>query len=737
MSNDKLSGTKPYNTYVAGLITEAGPLTYPENASTDELNCLLFREGNRRRRLGVDYEDSYALSSATLTTATVRDKAIKTFVWEAVAGTGTRNFLVMQVNTTLYYYDLATEPLSNGLKGFTTNVATYAASGATDVGSETVNMDSGKGVLFVSSPKIEPFLVEYNSTTNAITETQINIKIRDFDGLDDGLDPEEEIASSATNIKHEYNLKNQGWNSPGEGIADPTDTYKSSKSKWPPNSKQWWVGKDSSDNFSAEVLAKYDAGNTLAPRGHFLLNPFYKDRSSVSGVTGLTVESEATRPAQVAFFAGRTWYFGIDSSNINGHVFFSQVITETNKAGRCYQESDPTTEDLNQLLDSDGGVIVIPEIGSIRGHFITDRYLVLFATNGVWSISGGGEDGFKATDFQVQKISSVGCVNGEAIVDVEGVPYWWSHTGIYTLGADQVSGKLAAQSMTQNTMESFYQDQIPAVSKTFARGIFDPASKRVYWFYNTVAPVDDEYKYRFNAALIFETSMGSFYPWKISDLTSNSPYIIGLFNTQSVNAVGRTERVADGDGDLLINLAGNELVVDVQTISGSNTFLKWLIMKPTGSDANKWTFGLFNNGDFIDWEQDDGTGLTYSSYLETGFELLGDMAAKKQTPIIHFFFGKTETATAGGALVNPGSCFLTAKWDWTDSGNTGKWSTKRQIYRLKRYFDSGIITDEAPGQTVIVGREKIRGRGRAVQLRFESEAGKDFNLHGWQIYASA
>ena len=102
--------------------------------SNDELNCLLFREGNRRRRLGVDYEDSYALSSATLNTATVRDKAIKTFVWEAVAGTGTRNFLVMQVNTTLYYYDLATEPLSNGLKGFTTNLATYAASGATDVG---------------------------------------------------------------------------------------------------------------------------------------------------------------------------------------------------------------------------------------------------------------------------------------------------------------------------------------------------------------------------------------------------------------------------------------------------------------------------------------------------------------------------------------------------------------------------------------------------------------------------
>ena len=728
-------GTKPYNTFVAGLLTEAGPLTFPENASKDELNCVLFRKGNRRRRLGCDYEDGYSLSSVTLNTATVRDQALRSDVWTSVAGNGNRNFLVIQIDTTLHYYDLSVDPLSGGKKSFTTNLASFAASGATNIGLEPVTIASGKGVLFVSSKKIEPFLVEYNVSADSISVTQINIKIRDFEGLDDGLENNEESASLSTN--HNYNLKNQGWNSPGEGIPDPTDTYFSSKSKYPSNAKQWWVGKDADDAFSADLLAKFDGGNTAAPKGHFLVNPFYKDRTTVSGVAGITVASEANRPEFIQFFAGRVWYLGIESSEINGHLFFSRVLTETKKAGQCHQEADPTTEELNELLDDDGGVIVIPEIGTIVGSVVIDRNLVIFASNGLWGVSGASEDGFKATDFQVNKITSVGCISSRSILEAENVPYWFSDTGIYTLGSDQISGRLAAQSLTQNTIETFYQDEIPALSKTFARSVFDPATKRIYWFYNTIAPSSDEYKSRFNAALIFDTSMGSFYPWKISDQNTNSPYIIDVFNTQTVNAVERTEQLIDGDGDTLISQAGNNVVVDVATISGSNTFLKWLVMKPDGSGNNKWTFATFNNGDYVDWETDNGVGADYSSFMETGFETFGDLIKKKTTPMVYFFFEKSETATAGGALVNGSSCFMRAKWDWTDDANSGKWSSRRQIYRLKRYFDSDIIDDIDIGQTVIISKEKIKGRGRAVQFRYESETGKDFNLHGWQTVVEA
>lgn len=721
---------KPYSTFVAGLITEAGPLTFPENASYDELNCVLFRKGNRRRRLGVDFEDGYSLSAVSMSTATVRDQAINNWVWTAVAGNGTRNFLVIQVDTTLHYYDLSNDPLSDGKKSFTTNLSTYAASGATDIGSEPVTISSGKGLMFVSSKKIEPFLVEYDVSGDSITETQISIEIRDFDGLDDGLDPDEEPASLS--INHDYNLKNQGWQSPGQGEPDPTTTYFSSKSVYPPNSKQWWVGKDSNDVFDATLLAKYDGGNTLAPRGRFLLNPFFKDRSTVSGVAGITVESEDNRPEFIEFFAGRVWYFGIESSKINGHVFFSQVLTETNRAGRCYQESDPTTEELNELVDSDGGVIVIPEIGTILGSLVIDRNLILFASNGVWAISGASEDGFKATDFQVNKITPVGCISSGSVIDVEGQPYWWSQTGIYTLGTDKVSGRLTAQSMSQNTIETFYQDEIPALSKTYARSIFDPATKRVYWLYNTVAPSNDEYNWKYDACLVFDASLGAFYPWKISSLNTNSPFLMGAFNTQTVNAVERTENVVDSSGNTIITSGGDNVVTDVVTISGSNTFLKWFCLVPDGAGNFNWTFAEFNNGDFVDWEKKDNTGADYNSYIDTGYDGLGDFTKDKTVMYVFFFLGKTETGVSSGALLSGSSCFFRTKWNWTTDGDAGKWSQLNQIYRLKRQFDGGIIVDELPGETVIVSRHKVKGSGKALQYRFQSETGKDFNIHGWQ-----
>tara|TARA_R100000988_G_scaffold98878_1_gene67366 strand:- start:1387 stop:3597 length:2211 start_codon:yes stop_codon:yes gene_type:complete len=724
-------GAKPYNTFVAGLITEAGPLTFPENASHDELNCILFRKGNRRRRLGIDYENSYALSSATITEAQARDKAIRTHVWSSVAGNGNRNFLIIQLDSTLHYYDLSTDPLSNGKKSFTTDLNTYKATGVTDVGSEPVSVTSGRGLAIVSSKTLEPFTIEYIVASDTITVTPISLQIRDFDGVDDSLEPDEE--PSSLTAEHSYNLKNQGWNSPGSGEADPTTTYQSSKSVYPSNSKQWWIAKDNEDIFKPDLLAKFSGGNTLAPRGHWLLNPFYKDRSTVSGVAGITVESEANRVQFVQFFAGRIWYFGVDSSKINGNIFFSQVLTDVDRAGKCYQEGDPTSEENNELLDDDGGVIVIPEIGSILGSLVVDRFLIIFASNGCWAISGASNDGFKATDFQVNQVTTVGCNSTGSIIEVESKPYWWSETGIYTIAPDQISGRLTAQSLTQNTIETFYQDEIPSVSKAFAQSVYDPATKRIYWFYNTVAPTSgNQYTANVNAALIFDTSLGAFYPWQISSLDSNSPVIAGVFNTKSVNAVDNTELVADSDGDLVIRSNGDSVVVDVTSISGSNTFLKWFFLEPTGSSTYKWTFGLFNNGDYIDWETKDGTGKTYESYVQTGFEIAGDFVKKKTPPYIYVYFDKSETATAGGALVNPSSCFLTTKFDWTESGDTGKWSTRRQIYRLKRYFDSGIISTHLPGETLVVAKEKIRGRGRAIQFRFESESGKDFNIHGWQ-----
>ena len=59
----QVQANKEYNTFVRGMITESGPLTYPENASIDEANFTLLTNGYRKKRLGIDIESNQALQS--------------------------------------------------------------------------------------------------------------------------------------------------------------------------------------------------------------------------------------------------------------------------------------------------------------------------------------------------------------------------------------------------------------------------------------------------------------------------------------------------------------------------------------------------------------------------------------------------------------------------------------------------------------------------------------------------
>ena len=728
----EVDSAKVVNTHIGGLITEASPLNFPENATTDELNCSLLHRGNRRRRLGVDYEKDSTLSTTTLTDAEAKSQSISSDVWTSVRGSGTRNFQVVQIDTTLHFYDLDTVPLSAGKKSFTQDISTFAASGATNTGTEPITMVSGRGLLFCASKKLEPFYIEYDEDTDTITSTQIALRIRDFDGLDEDPELANDEEPSALSISHNYNLKNQGWVESGNAEPDPIGVYFNAEGVYPANNKQWWVAKNSTGVFTPSLLTASFGGTTLAPRGHFLLNPFNKEREASPP------ESEENRPEVLAFFAGRIWYMGVDSSNINGHVFFSQIVLKPEVAGKCYQDSDPTAEEISELLDTDGGVVVIPEIGKVIGAIAKDKFLIIFASNGVWSITGGTDSsGFKATSFQVQKMTNVGVVGKDSIIDTEGFPVWWSTQGIYTMGTPEGSSNIETVSLSERSIETFYQDKIPEGSKTYSRGLYDLAAKRIYWLYNTKAPTGTANRWKFNALLVYDMSIKAFYPWKIPGKGSDTPYIVDVFDTQRLNKLSTVQPVViEGSvgTDTLVDGSGNTITLDVQQDPGNFTFLQYLAIVPNpNATTNTWVFAEFNDSNFYDWRTNDSIGSDYSSYFETGYEIFESLT-KKQTPYIQFFFNKTETGVSNSTLLNPSSCFMQTKWDWTSLPDAGKWSELQQIYKLKREFDSGVVTTHLPGVDVINSEIKVRGHGKAVQLRFESEAGKDFDLAGWQSF---
>jgi len=210
---------KLYRTFTKGLITEAGFLTFPEDASIDELNTVIYRKGNRSRRAGIDYEiNSTEINySATAT----NDDVTNEYFWRAPGDESGLNFLVIQVGSTLYFFDSDANPLSSGKKSFTVDLLPYKSPTATDTDIKTnyVHMSSGKGILFVCQNYMDPVTVEYDAETDTLKTTKVYILMRDFDGVDDGLPNDAEPSNLSK--EHHYNLLNQGWVNPSKQQGDP------------------------------------------------------------------------------------------------------------------------------------------------------------------------------------------------------------------------------------------------------------------------------------------------------------------------------------------------------------------------------------------------------------------------------------------------------------------------------------------------------------------------------------
>ena len=166
-------GEQQVNTFVQGLITEASELTFPENASVDELNCVLSTKGNRVRRLGMDYETSYVTSTAVVSDTNLETYAISTNTWKAVGETGGLNFTVVQIGNTLHFYDASNAALSSAKKTFTVDLDSYLAPSATTAATSRISVATGRGALFVVSASIEPIKIEYDADGDSITTSQI------------------------------------------------------------------------------------------------------------------------------------------------------------------------------------------------------------------------------------------------------------------------------------------------------------------------------------------------------------------------------------------------------------------------------------------------------------------------------------------------------------------------------------------------------------------------------------
>lgn len=438
------------NNFSRGLITEATALNFPEAAATETFNCKYDRTGLVTRRKGINYESSYSQNTE------LRDDAnIAGYRWENVGGAIDTVFIVYQIGRYLVFYDEDPDSaLSDGLKGFEIDLNTYKADTA-DPKSFRCQFASFDGVLFVANSAIDPIYIEYDSVGDSLTTTAITIQTRDFEGYaETGVDVDNRPTTLTR--EHHYNLLNQGWYYlVPAALVEALKTWDNSLADFPSNADVWWLMKTSAGAFDPTNLKNVTpTGNSPAPKGHYILNEFDKDRetptaASATTSTGtLTNDTTTSRPTAIAAYAGRIWYAGVNDQGYNTKLYYTQVIQSSAEYNKCYQINDPTSEHLSDTLATDGGVINIPDIDTVLAMKQVGPSLVIFASNGVWAVQGSEGLVFKSTDFGVTKISEVETQSDSSFVDTERGLFWWAVDGVYN--ASQNSQSAVANVAIQN-----------------------------------------------------------------------------------------------------------------------------------------------------------------------------------------------------------------------------------------------------------------------------------------------
>lgn len=733
----KIVSEKQVNSFIKGLITEASPLTFPENASLDEDNFVLNRNGSRSRRLGLEYEIDYALVATGIAQDVVRSSKQSYHPWTFPSGSTAVSIGVVRVHNKLWFMNMFAQNPSATLLNSGSSI-TIAGLTTGDIETTVIN----NFLVLVSSDLQYPVLLSYNATTDVVSQENLTLLVRDLWGIDDNLDIDERPATLSD--AHKYNLKNQGWSTKITSTCgtDAIACTKTTIAVYPSNADIWTLGKVG-DSTSAS-FEKYDPNklvlnsidNSSVSRGSFILDVFNRgaDRSTVSGIASLPADTETGKLTTVCSYAGRVFYSGVasqittgddNSPNFSGYILFSQVATSKEKLTKCYQEADPTSPNISDIIDTDGGTIQIPEASKIVKIVAARGSLIVFAENGIWEIFGD-TGGFVATSFQMSKVSNIGISNQKAVVDANGTLVYFSKAGIYALGQDAASGRYAAQSLSLTTIQELYNNW-SELTKNNAKGFFDEKENRVRWLLNDdTSYASGVYVNRYNRELILDLTLQAFYPHSITTL--NKPYVCDYIELPGYATATVEEEVFAGTEQVLSGT--DEVYVPTSIAVERVSQFSFLTMV-----AQSFTIAKYRDLGFLDWTTYDGFGTDYSSYLLTGYELKGDLMRNKQVPYILVYFQRTEDGFDELLdATHPSGCLLQSQWNWTNSSNSGKWGTAFQAYRLRRnYIPQSADDTFTYGEEVVVTKNKLRGIGRALSLLYTSETGKDMKLLGWAM----
>lgn len=386
----------------------------------------------------------------------------------------------------------------------------------------------------------------------------------------------------------------------------------------------------------------------------------------------MTISTEVRAyPKALAVGFGRVFY------GAQGRVYFSQVIIDNFESlGRCYQRNDPISDVTSDILDTDGGEILIQDAGTILAMEPFKSGILVFCDNGIWYISGSTDAGFSATSYIINKVSPFVLYAPRTVITARDAVIFGGKEACYAI-TEAAPTQVQVTPITEGTIDSRWKEFI----NTETCATYDELKKQIHFVrYGTYGDI-----------LVFDAKLSAWFPWRITLETTNYEFsLVGsIWNDylrQSVYAV---------------------------------------------YDGTEVRFAS-TNGTLYDFELSG----TYQSYIVTQPETLGNYARDKGVPLLEAFFRRTENE-----IINyvegeyrydvPSACQMSLTFDWDSTKST----PLRSVYKaLPPRFIPPTIPYVLPfGNEMVTFKDKMRGKGRAVQVRFESIGNNRMDIYGYSV----
>jgi len=769
------SQTGEFNTFVGGLVTEASPLTFPENASLDESNFVLNRDGSRRRRLGMNYEDGLGDYPATFDASITGDLQVVAFEWTDVADIPDKIFTVVQVQGKAYIIDRA-DPLldsSSGIK-FVFDLDNLNLSPA------RASFASIDGTLVVAYGAPTVKIVTYDSGTGSFDATDNQrLLVRDVFGVEDvfndGSDDLDLLSPEYINYRpvsvadmdeHIYNLRNQGWAVPRlewqatksvVGVKiDPVTKFEdtASNNRGLPSNADFPTayifpdtentGDRNTDRFNDDSAARSEPARSRAPVGHFIIDLLSRGSSRMAEVARLSDTYANANPAEVdpsitfrppagtaitlpadttaggakvvAEFAGRVWYAGFSGVVTSGDAQSPHLTSYV-----LYSQLVKDQSQINKCYQAgdptsiDESELLDTDGGFIRLAGASDIQRMINVGSGLMVLARNGVWFIRGGND-----SSFSATSQDVIKITE-------HGTTSPSSAVLVDGTVmywadnAIYHIAPDKVGNWAATDVSSSITTLYQSIDAeerPSCQGVYDQY------DKKVRWLYNIRegslsspreLILDVVIGAYYPSDIGRLgTGDDPIPIAPIIVPPYQ-LGTIDLDVLAGADTVLSDTDSVVYSAVSRLAVTREVVYLTILNIADINDTRLITSTYSDATFLDWKATDSVGVDAPAHLLTGYVSNGDLHRHKQVPYIFFHFRRTETGftDTGDDLVPVGesSCMVQSQWDWANSATYGKWSKSFQAYRYRRHYTPEDASDTYDYGTTTI-ISKSKLRGR-------------------------